>query len=246
MRTGARLASRRLPEGLTGSGSCTPLIAAHAEEPNEVVVGIEKDHGLWVDALTRPGLSGVAINPMAVARYRDRHHISGAKSDAATPSCWPIWCAPIGTITVRSPATAMPAEAIKVLARAHQNLIWTRSPTGHHGLRAGLCEYYPAALEAFEDLADRDRDWRSLAVHPPPPRCTAEPAQDRSALKAADANATSINAPTTDSGNAAQPSSSPRPPRSPPRTGPPPELRSAYRRTQPSDRRPRSRTRDTF
>ena len=47
------------------------------------------------------------------------------------------------------------AEAIKVLARAHQNLIWVR--TRHtNGLRSALREYYPAALEAFDDLADRD------------------------------------------------------------------------------------------
>ena len=42
-----------------------------------------------------------------------------------------------------------------MLARAHQNLIWAR--TRHtNGLRSALREYYPAALEAFEDLADRD------------------------------------------------------------------------------------------
>ena len=47
------------------------------------------------------------------------------------------------------------AEAIKVLARAHQNLIWTR--TRHtNALRSALREYYPAALVAFEDLAHGD------------------------------------------------------------------------------------------
>jgi hypothetical protein len=47
------------------------------------------------------------------------------------------------------------AEAIKVLARAHQNLIWTR--TRHtNALRSALREYYPAALMAFEDLAHGD------------------------------------------------------------------------------------------
>ena len=47
------------------------------------------------------------------------------------------------------------AEAIKVLARAHQSLIWAR--TQHTlRLRSALREYYPAALEAFEDLDDRD------------------------------------------------------------------------------------------
>lgn len=47
------------------------------------------------------------------------------------------------------------AEAIKVLARAHQNLIWTRN-RHTNALRSALREYYPAALEAFENLADRD------------------------------------------------------------------------------------------
>jgi Transposase IS116/IS110/IS902 family len=45
--------------------------------------------------------------------------------------------------------------AIKVLARAHQNLIWTR--TRHtNALRSALREYYPAAVVAFEDLAHGD------------------------------------------------------------------------------------------
>ena len=43
---GARLAARRLPEGLTGVGQLHDMIAAYAEVPNEVIVGIEKDHGL--------------------------------------------------------------------------------------------------------------------------------------------------------------------------------------------------------
>ena len=47
------------------------------------------------------------------------------------------------------------AEAIKVAARAHQTLIWERS---RHllRLRAALREYFPAALEAFDDLAAAD------------------------------------------------------------------------------------------
>ena len=47
------------------------------------------------------------------------------------------------------------AEAIKVLARGHQNLIWTR--TRHtNALRSALREYYPGALEAFDALHDGD------------------------------------------------------------------------------------------
>ena len=48
-----------------------------------MVIGIETDRGLWVGALTAAGYQVFAINPMAVAHYRDRHHVSDAKSDAS-------------------------------------------------------------------------------------------------------------------------------------------------------------------
>ena len=79
--TGGRLASRRLPEGLAGIGRLHELIAEHAQDPAQVVIGIETDRGLWVDALTAAGYQVFAVNPLAAARYRDRHHVSGAKSD---------------------------------------------------------------------------------------------------------------------------------------------------------------------
>ena len=46
-------------------------------------------------------------------------------------------------------------EGIKVLARAHQNLVWARTRHANQ-LRDGLREYFPAALETFADLTDRD------------------------------------------------------------------------------------------
>jgi hypothetical protein len=52
------------------------------KEPAEVVVGIETDRGLWVESLVAAGYQVFAVNPLAVARYRDRHQVSGAKSDA--------------------------------------------------------------------------------------------------------------------------------------------------------------------
>ena len=47
------------------------------------------------------------------------------------------------------------ADGIKVLARAHQNLIWARARHANQ-VRNALREYYPAALETFDDLAHRD------------------------------------------------------------------------------------------
>ena len=150
--TGDRLASQRLPEGLAGISRLHELIAEHAEDPAQVVIGIETDRGLWVDALTAAGYQVFAINPLAVARYRDRHHLSGAKSDAK------LLADLVRTDRHnhrRIAGDSPDAEAIKVLARAHQNLIWAR--TRHsNALRSALREYYPAALETFENLADRD------------------------------------------------------------------------------------------
>ena len=152
---GARLASRRLPEGLTGIGALHELIADHVGEPSQVVIGSETDRGLWVQALGVSGYQVFAVNPLAVARYRERHQVSGAKSDAGDAK---VLADLVRTDrhNHRSLAGDSPeAEAIKVLARAHQNLIWAR--TGHTNmLRSALREYYPAALNAFDDLHDRD------------------------------------------------------------------------------------------
>jgi transposase len=152
---GDRLAARRLPEGLEGIRRFHELVAAFVEDPGEVVVGIETDRGLWVHALAAAGYEVYAINPLAVARYRDRHHVAGAKSDAGD--------AKVLADLVRTDrhnhrpiaADSPDAEAIKILARGHQNLIWARNRHTNQ-LRNALREYYPAALEAFGDLADRD------------------------------------------------------------------------------------------
>src|SRR5690349_12981761 len=78
---GRPLVRRRLPEGLAGVAQLHALVAEHASEPSEVVIGIETDRGLWVSALVEAGYQVYAINPLSVSRYRDRHAVSGAKSD---------------------------------------------------------------------------------------------------------------------------------------------------------------------
>lgn len=102
---GERLARRRLPEGLDGIAAFHGLIADHIGDPAEVVVGIETDRGMWVQTLVAAGYQVFAINPLAVSRYRDRHSVSGAKSDAGDARCSPTWCAPTATITDRWRAT---------------------------------------------------------------------------------------------------------------------------------------------
>ena len=72
---GERLAARRLPEGVKGVAALHELIAQHASDPGEVVVGIETERGPWVSALLAAGYRVYAINPRSAARYRERHHV---------------------------------------------------------------------------------------------------------------------------------------------------------------------------
>ena len=153
--SGKKLAARRVPEGIGGIAVLHELVAVHADDPGEVVVGIETDRGLWVQALVETGYVVYAINPRAASRYRDRHTLSGAKSDPGD--------AKMLAELVRTDRhnhrqvagdTAM-AEGVKVLARAHQTLIWERTRATNR-LRSSLREYFPAALETIDELAHRD------------------------------------------------------------------------------------------
>ena len=123
---GERLAARRLPEGVKGVAALHELVAAHASDPGEVVVGIETERGPWVSALLAAGYRVYAINPRSAARYRERHHVGGAKSDAGD--------AKLLADLVRTDrhnyrpvaGDSDEADAVRVLARAHQQLIWDR------------------------------------------------------------------------------------------------------------------------
>jgi hypothetical protein len=153
---GARLAQRRLAEGLAGIGQLHALLAEHASGPSEIVIGIETDRGLWVSALVEAGYQVYAINPLAVSRYRDRHTVSGAKSD---PGDALVLADLVRTDRQQHRPIAADselAEAVKVLARAHQGLVWTRQRQLSQ-LRSTLREFYPQALEAFSgELGERD------------------------------------------------------------------------------------------
>jgi len=87
---GRVLARARLPEGAAGMARLHAMIGEqlgdNAEaEAEEVRVGIETDRGLWVQALVAAGYVVFGVNPLQAARHRDRHAVSGAKSDRACP-----------------------------------------------------------------------------------------------------------------------------------------------------------------
>ena len=148
------------------------------------MVGIETDRGGWVAALVAAGYQVFAVNPLQVARSRQRHVTSGAKSDT--------WDAHTLADMVRTDrhqlrpiaADSALAEAVKVLARAHQTLIWDRSRQVLR-LRAALLEFFPAALQAFDDLAAPDALELLAAAPDPASAAGLQPSKIRAALKRA-------------------------------------------------------------
>jgi transposase len=156
--TGRRLAKARLGEGVAGIARLHAMIGEQLGDEvdeTEVLVGIETDRGPWVAALIAAGYTVYAINPLSVARYRERHSVSGAKSDPADAHTLADMVRTDAHQLRPVAGDSAQAAAVKVVSRAHKSLIWER--TRHtQRLRHALREYFPAALEAFDDLDATD------------------------------------------------------------------------------------------
>jgi transposase len=151
---GTVLAKRRLPEGVAGmtqlhalTGRYLPGDAADAE----VVIGIETDRGPWAAALIAAGYTVFPVNPLQASRYRQRHGVSGAKSDQGDSHMLADMVRTDSHQLRRAAGDSAEAAGVKVVARAHKTMIWDRTRAVQR-LRHQLREYFPAALEAFEDL----------------------------------------------------------------------------------------------
>ncbi|WP_293059229.1 IS110 family transposase, partial [Mycobacterium sp.] len=184
---GRKLAKARLPEGVAGIARLHAMIAEqlgeHADEA-DVLVGIETERGPWVAALLAAGYTVYVVNPLQAARYRERHSVSGAKSDPADAHTLADMVR-TDAHQLRPVAADTPeVEAIKVVARAHKTMIWER--TRHVlRLRHGLREYFPAALEAFDDLDAGDTLELLSKAPEPAAAATLTSGQIRAALKRA-------------------------------------------------------------
>jgi len=164
--TGRRLAAARLPEGVDGVRRFHELVADQVEDPGDVLVATETDRGLFVTALVAAGYEVIAVNPLSTSRYRERLSTSGAKSDPGDARVLADLARVDGHNHRRIAGDSDLAEAVKVLARAHQTMIWTRHRHTNQ-IRSTLREFYPAALQAFDDLASGDA-LAVLAIAPTP------------------------------------------------------------------------------
>ena len=148
---GRLLARQRISDDAAGLAALLALLADFGEDPDDpIAVAIETPRGLLTACLRATGRTVYPINPMAVARYRDRHSVAGRKSDHGDA----VVLANILRTDTHShrplPADSELAQAIAVLARAQQDAVWSRT-TAHNKLRSHLREYYPGFLAAFAE-----------------------------------------------------------------------------------------------
>jgi transposase len=151
-RNGQLLARHRIGDDPAGLTTLLDLLAEHGDTAKDPIqVAIETPRGLLTACLRATGRQVYPINPMAVARYRDRHSVAGRKSDHGDA----VVLANILRTDAHAhrplPADSELAQAIAVLARAQQDAVWART-TAHNKLRSHLREYYPGFLAAFAEV----------------------------------------------------------------------------------------------
>ena len=146
------LGELRIADTMDGVAAVHELVGRLRQTPGHVVVGTESVHHLVIRALSASGYVVYEINPMAASRYRDRHHLSGAKSDRGDAKM-------LADVVRTDRHNHRPhagdsdlSEAIKVLARTHKTLIQERQTQVNYA-RSTLRQYYPAMLLAFPDFA---------------------------------------------------------------------------------------------
>lgn len=146
---GALVAKRRIAESAEGFAQLLEMLAEAGDNAAAPIpVAIETPRGLLVAALRQTGRPVYAINPLAVARYRERRSVSRSKSDHADAMTLANILRTDAHAHRALPADSELAQAVAVLARAAQDAIWRRTRAAQE-LRALLREYHPGFLAAF-------------------------------------------------------------------------------------------------
>ena len=148
---GRPLRTGRIDTGPAGFSQLLAMIADCGATPETTAVAVETDKNLLVVALQGAGFEVFAINPRAVARYRERVGQAGAKSDARDAAILADILRTDRHLHRVLPHPSEQARAVKALARQHQEAIWALHQTLSR-LRSLLLEFYPAAVTTFPQL----------------------------------------------------------------------------------------------
>lgn len=174
--TGKLVAKRRIGDDVDGWRTLIELLAEHGDRSEaRIPVAIETSRGLLVSCLRATGRTVYAINPLAVARYRELHTVARSKSDHADA----FTLANILRVDAEHhrplPDDSELVQAIAVLARAQQDAVWNRQQLANQ-LRSLLREYFPAALKAFQvkNIGLTSREARAVLAAAPTPAAAAK------------------------------------------------------------------------
>lgn len=132
----------------------------------QAAVAIETSSGMAVERLMDGGLAVYPVNPFSAKRFRERKAPSGTKSDQ-----FDAWCLADAlrmegqTWRALKPNDPLTAE-LRMLCRDEIALTEQRTALVCQ-LRAALKEYYPTALEAFDDWTVPS-SWAFIEVFPTP------------------------------------------------------------------------------
>lgn len=160
--TGALVAEFRFAHTATGWAEFTAKMKPFVGAP----LALETSSGPAVDQLLQRGWTLYPINPKAAERYRERKAPSGTKTDRL--DAWSLadalrtdghaW----RVLLAQDEATA----TLRALCRDEMSLIEQRTALVNQ-LIAALREYYPAALEAFDDWT-APHAWALIQKFPTP------------------------------------------------------------------------------
>lgn len=146
---GQLVAKKRIADDPTGLAQLVELFADVGDSAADPIpVAIETPRGLLVASLRATGRAIYSINPLAVARYRERHSVARAKSDHADAMTLANILRVDAHLHRQLPVDSELCQAIAVLARAHQDATWRRIKA-HNELRSILREFFPTFLAAF-------------------------------------------------------------------------------------------------
>lgn len=147
---GKLVAKRRISDDVEGYRRLLELLVEAGDTAQDPIpVAIETARGLLISCLRATGRSVYSINPMAVARYRERHRVARAKSDHADAMALANILRTDAEMHRPLPADSELVQAVAVLARAQQDAVWNRGQLSNQ-LRSHLKQYFPAALAAFQ------------------------------------------------------------------------------------------------
>jgi transposase len=144
--SGVLVADFRIEHSAAGWRAWRQKIAAYAK----LGVAIETSFGMVVEQLIDSGVTVYPVNPKSAKRYRERQHPSGTKTDRHD-----AWALADALRTDGHAWRALAAqdpliEELRILCRDEVALIEERTALINQ-LRQALREYYPTALEAFEE-----------------------------------------------------------------------------------------------